>query len=664
LAYVYNGNMANTLETGFERTAAEHTDYYHQLQDQAHTLIESGQATDLVQLHDLKEQQPKLRLASSQDAQLLSQKIRDLAQLGDLPPTVLALVADDYQLNTPRLREAVLFSTFQLVMREPNYASPVRIVDTIKHFGWQDHELIDYLNRNGGDFERLDERLVDSEIEVGTNFEQLLYFVDKDVLAKRLLPQFFDRVMAEIEHRIITEPGLAQVFVHERKEDIFSEEGVMDPVLRDCWEVALSLPAGAEALVGLVEVTKQLNQQISSTAKNDALPVVSPQFERWYKGLMRQSRFAALAEAFDEIPTGDLEATLSLNETMLSNLPIRELELVEDESTALETLLEEWSAGELPFVVRWVKDAVAEWRERTVENNQTLAAADRSWIMDEAVNAPQLASFTDQVIKAVLEYAVKQSEGDLAATRQVLSSREHLESVINEALRRVTQVQAIDIPIYEKLYHEMDEVRQSGEALEVYLGRDGIYAMIGREAERVTNLLMRRQLPPEERKRLTQTGELRIHRPRYHYLVFTRSIMTGESDPDKQRYVAQEGVTLESNPYFYDTGYNGSIPADIMRIMGLKEDEIDQRIKMLSANKPERRLRSLRQNVANHLTQAIEDNAKTQDVVVGLDYDQATGEYHPVTHPTSPAERLAFELVKIAISGHFSLREAQRLYNS
>jgi len=229
--------------------------------------------------------------------------------------------------------------------------------------------------------------------------------------------------------------------------------------------------------------------------------------------------------------------------------------------------------------------------------------------------------------------------------------------------REILEAYDRDIPLYEKVYEAFDELRESSDEkpLEVYLGRDGVYAYHGRRAQAVVRKMLE---DPRERAKLKESGELDDLAPRYAYFVFNRPMhhavySSNASEKLMKHYIDQAGIVHEENPHFFDTGYAGSIPEAIMKLMGFPYSEIDLRIHLLSAGKDSRRVHTLESN--SRAIEGIESNQKDELSADGVTIDRATGEIEHVANPTSPATQLHYLVFREMIFRHFWLKEmAQR----
>lgn len=225
--------------------------------------------------------------------------------------------------------------------------------------------------------------------------------------------------------------------------------------------------------------------------------------------------------------------------------------------------------------------------------------------------------------------------------------------IIEEGFKKYLKIYEVDMPLYDKLYEEFDNLRETGRnPLEVYLGRDGIYAYVGRRSQDVSR---RRKLGLKERKKIRGAGEVVEIDPKY--LVYPRYFRDYLSYDVKRQLLEQERITKESDPYFYDTGYTGTIPEQIMRIMDFDKEEIEKRIRLLSAPTVHRRVKGISENARSEIIEYIECNAKTEESAEGLIIDEETGKIRHIARPTTPEEQFYFMIVKQALTRHYWLRE-------
>lgn len=227
--------------------------------------------------------------------------------------------------------------------------------------------------------------------------------------------------------------------------------------------------------------------------------------------------------------------------------------------------------------------------------------------------------------------------------------RSQVENAVKQGVVSYLKAFDVDIPLYEKLFNELDQLRENGrEPHEVYLGRDGIYAYVARRA---LDIGQRRAMSWQERKAARQAGQALGRNVKY--LVYPRAFRDHVATGAKEQYLRQNGVVRESDPIFYDTGFQGSIPEQILGILGYNHSEMDERMKLLSAPKEKRRVKGIDEAQRNTIVNKIEYNAKPEEVAVGLYKDPVTGKISPVAQPSSPEEQFMFGMVKAAISNYY-----------
>ncbi len=249
------------------------------------------------------------------------------------------------------------------------------------------------------------------------------------------------------------------------------------------------------------------------------------------------------------------------------------------------------------------------------------------------------------------EWLNTKAEDSQESYKQIFLS--NLETTIKEGFTKFITIHEVDVPLYDKLYEEFDTLRETGRyPLEVYLGRDGIYAYVGRRAQDVAR---RRKLGMEGRKKLKEVGEVIEIHPRY--IVYPRYFRDNIDYQTKRQFLEQEGISPSADPLFYDTGYTGTIPEQIMRVMDFGDEDIEQRIRLLSASNANRRIKGIAENARSEIIEYIEHNAKTEESAEGLIIDEKTGKIRHIAKPTSPEEQFYFMMVKQAISRHYWLQE-------
>ena len=287
-----------------------------------------------------------------------------------------------------------------------------------------------------------------------------------------------------------------------------------------------------------------------------------------------------------------------------------------------------------------------------IGSNPKISSEDKDAILKEGVSV-NMTPLLDNVRNFAWRYIIQSVEGDVTKISEMQNLVKILDTVLAEGFKKYIKVHEIDIPLYDKLYEEFDNLRETGRyPLEVYLGRDGIYAWVGRRAQDVSR---RRKLGLEGRRQLKERGEIAEINPQY--TVYPRYFRDNLNYETKREFLEQEGISPEADPLFYDTGYTGTIPEQIMRVMDFSDEDIEKRIRLLSAPSAHRRVKGIAENARGEIIEYIEHNSKTENTAVGLIKDETTGRIRHIAEPTSPQEQFNYMMVKQAISRHYWLQE-------
>lgn len=296
----------------------------------------------------------------------------------------------------------------------------------------------------------------------------------------------------------------------------------------------------------------------------------------------------------------------------------------------------------------------------SIQNNRSLNTDDKESLLHPEKLQVQMTPLIDKVKSFTAQHLVQvllPKTDDLSGLEKVDVRALNLEQILRNAFEKFIKIYEIDIPLYDKLYEEFDSYRENGRVpMEVYLGRDGVYAWIGRRAQ---DAARRRKLGLMGRSGLEEKGRVVEIKPRY--IVYPR-FFRDSVDPDvKRAYLEQQQVSQASDPVFYDTGYTGTIPEQIMEIMGFPTAEIEERIRLLSAPTDARRVRGIEANARAEIIDHIESNAKAEHSAEGLIRDKS-GKIRHIARPTDPTDQLYFHMIKEAITRHYWLKE-QLHYN-
>ena len=289
-----------------------------------------------------------------------------------------------------------------------------------------------------------------------------------------------------------------------------------------------------------------------------------------------------------------------------------------------------------------IDDTVRQMSEVFGGKAKNVSDIDRMFLDHDEYNGIRLQSFKTSIMKMTSRY-LAQTAHDASEWSRLLTDerKEEIRQLLIDGAMKWKDAYEIEIPLYDKLYEHFDKTRQDGDDItEIYLGRDGIYAYLGRRAQAAA----RNSAKSPEAVKL-------------HYLVYPRHFRDYLNEETKREYIEHEGLAERSNPHFYDTGYTGTIPEDIMRIMGMPEEEIERRIHLLSASKPNRRLPGIPDATRHDVVAKIEYNAKLEDSASGLTKDLKTGKIERIAAPTTSREQFLYLFLRQAFVRHYYLKE-------
>ncbi len=288
-----------------------------------------------------------------------------------------------------------------------------------------------------------------------------------------------------------------------------------------------------------------------------------------------------------------------------------------------------------------------------VRSNPNIKEEDKQSLLNPESSSVRMTPLLDNVRAFVARYFVQSVEGDVTRLSEIGNLTNDLDRIIAEGFKRYIKIHEVDVPLYDKLYEEFDNLRETGRyPLEVFLGRDGIYAWIGRRAQDVAR---RRKMGLEGRKKLKEMGEVIEIHPQY--TVYPRYFRDNLNYETKRQFLEQEGISPDADPLFYDTGYTGTIPEQIMKVMDFEDEDIEKRIRLLSAPSVHRRVKGISENARSEIIEYIEHNAKLEETAEGLIIDEKTGKIRHIARPTNPEEQFYFMMVKQAVERHYWLQE-------
>lgn len=141
--------------------------------------------------------------------------------------------------------------------------------------------------------------------------------------------------------------------------------------------------------------------------------------------------------------------------------------------------------------------------------------------------------------------------------------------------------------------------------------------------------------------------------------MYPRKFCNNFNDEVKGEYLRSH-IQHPDAAHYYDTGFTGTIPDDIMSVLGVpgSDYDYDSRIRLLSARDRPRTVLGLKGDKLerNNIVDTIEYNVKDEESAGGL-YRTEDGRLEPYSRPTSPSERLAFRMTQLALHRHYYTRE-------
>ena len=143
-----------------------------------------------------------------------------------------------------------------------------------------------------------------------------------------------------------------------------------------------------------------------------------------------------------------------------------------------------------------------------------------------------------------------------------------LPEALEKAAGEFVQVLEADTFYYDKLFAEWDAKRiGEREFQEVFLGRDGVHAYAGRQAQIWAR---RRKLGMGND---VEGGSL-LEFPTY--LVYPRAFIRDLDDEAKKEYIGYH-IPNPDVAHYFDTGFTGTIPEDIMSVLEVSKSDWDNR---------------------------------------------------------------------------------------
>ena len=235
-----------------------------------------------------------------------------------------------------------------------------------------------------------------------------------------------------------------------------------------------------------------------------------------------------------------------------------------------------------------------------------------------------------------------------------IPSQNEIQDILKTGLNYYIETYKTGIPMYEKLFQELDQRRLNGrDQQEVYLGRDGVVAYQGRRA---INVARQRGLHQNIRTTLKERGVSVDMNPKY--LVYPRLFRDELSPKTAKRYLQLEGITKDEDPVFFDTGFKGTIPEKIMEVLGIEYNDSNEseKIQLLSADKDTRKVKGIPETDRRSIIEDIEHQPKTENSAYGLRYNK-NGIIEHLSNSTSFEDQFYARLIELAVRRHFWIKE-------
>ena len=224
--------------------------------------------------------------------------------------------------------------------------------------------------------------------------------------------------------------------------------------------------------------------------------------------------------------------------------------------------------------------------------------------------------------------------------------------MVREGFKMYLSVYEDDIRQYDRLYKALDALRkgEASDPVEIFAGRDGESGYVGRRSEDVGR---RRSMGPKARREAKSLGKDGAVHPKY--VVYPRTFIEGLTDEAKKEYLKQRaGVDEDSNLVIFDTGFVGSVPEDIKKVLtGNPPDP--REVQMFSSSQdPRYRVDGLMEDqddVVERVESIPSREEKAEDLV-----QEESGEVRHVAKPASPYDQFIFGMVEQAIGRHYYMK--------
>lgn len=497
----------------------------------------------------------------------------------------------------------------------------------------------------------MDTQASNSEQLSGNLTKFIKYLGNEDIVA--IFPQTFERVREMIFAKLTEDQDLADYFV-ENLGEYYQQPWVAENVAK-----AIQQYSVAQKFVYAVENDQTVWKDESWVADifSKAQTIVEEHKKQWQQdddqqqdeyGYSHGNEGFSESDPFENHPWRfggrQIRIASAISELMAGKVNSKELEKLGINNNEISSSLAE--------VNEKVNTAYQNFLEQ-IRSNTSIKDDDKQALLNPESSSVRMTALLDNIRSFVARYFVQSVEGDVTRLSEIGNLSNDLDRILAEGFRRYIKIHEVDVPLYDKLYEEFDTLRETGRSpLEVYLGRDGIYAYIGRHSQDVAR---RRKLGLGGRKKLKEMGEVVEIHPQY--TVYPRYFRDNLNQETKRQFLEQEGISPDADPLFYDTGYTGTIPEQIMKVMDFSQEDIERRIRLLSAPSVHRRVKGIPENARSEIIEYIEHNAKTENTAEGLIIDEKTGKIRHIAKPTNPEEQFYCMMVKQAVARHYWLQE-------
>lgn len=265
-----------------------------------------------------------------------------------------------------------------------------------------------------------------------------------------------------------------------------------------------------------------------------------------------------------------------------------------------------------------------------------------------------LKPFFQQIKYFISRFVAEQASIVSARDSSVSQTAAYIDSMrtnrsLFERLRRLAKpLFDHDIPLYDMLFDEFDTLAaRDDNHLEIYVGRDGVHAYAARLGE-----IAAREVVSNE------TGDLSPVQDAVNLLYMVHNSHTIKADTSTKEEYVRSHFDADASVQIFDSGYQGSVPADILRQLGYDGAMLDARIHLLnSMGNPMRRLKSLDGD------QYIGDieNAPKPEAAADTLVRNAQGELQYRRDTVGIDEQFLFVVLRSMTIRHFWVKEYLRL---